>query len=258
MSDKLQIVYEPKGKAREYAELACNLYTSCVHGCKYCYVPGAVRKSREEFCGGGVMVKDALKRFAHDAALLACDQRDILFSFTCDPYQSDESAALMEEVYKIAAANDLKLSVLTKAGFRAVRHLPYFELYGWKFGTTVCFMDEKLREEWEPGAPSIHSRLMAISEAHRRGIYTWVSVEPVIDPDEALRVMWVFKNAVDLWKIGKINHFPEIEKKYDWVDFRERVKARLEEFGANYYLKKSLTELLPQAEAEGPGKQPRT
>ena len=29
------IIYEPKGRAREYAPLACNLAVGCVHRCVY-------------------------------------------------------------------------------------------------------------------------------------------------------------------------------------------------------------------------------
>ena len=28
-------IYEPKGKAREYADLALNIYTGCPNGCEY-------------------------------------------------------------------------------------------------------------------------------------------------------------------------------------------------------------------------------
>ena len=31
----MSIIYEPRGKAREYSELAVNLYTGCSHGCRY-------------------------------------------------------------------------------------------------------------------------------------------------------------------------------------------------------------------------------
>ena len=33
----MSVIYEPKGKAREYSPLALNLYLECQHGCKYCY-----------------------------------------------------------------------------------------------------------------------------------------------------------------------------------------------------------------------------
>ena len=48
---------------------------------------------------------------------------------------------------------------------------------------------------------------------------------------------------VNHWKIGKINYNKEIEESVDWIKFREEVKDLLESIGADYYLKKSLTEL---------------
>jgi DNA repair photolyase len=35
------VIYEPKGKAGEYAPLALNLYAGCSHGCTYCFAPTA-------------------------------------------------------------------------------------------------------------------------------------------------------------------------------------------------------------------------
>lgn len=247
MSDKLQIVYEPKGAAREYAELACNLYTSCRHGCRYCYVPGCVRKTRENFAVAGDPVKNVLERFEHDAKILKGDSREILFCFTCDPYMSDDSAALMQQIYPIAEKYNLRLNILTKAGFRFIwgygsaARLAYFSRNGWKFGSTICFKDERRLKYWEPGAPSIFSRIEAVAYARYRGIYTWVSLEPVIYPDEVFKVIDSLRGYVCHWKIGKINHDNEFEKKVDWVAFREKLKTVLA--GENYYLKKSLTDL---------------
>ena len=241
MSNKLKIVYEPQGKAKEYAELACNLYTTCAHACQYCYVPSVMRKSRQSFYTESVQVKDCIEKFGHDAIILENDPREIMFSFTSDPYQHEESALLMEEIYKIAARHHLKISVLTKSGLSGLRHYEYFVDNGWNFGLTICFMDENLREVWEPGAPSIQSRIDAVKLAHRYGIYTWVSIEPVIKPQEVWEVITALKGYVNLWKIGKINHMPELENKFKWVEFREYLKEVLA--AENYYIKKSLTEL---------------
>ena len=40
----MSVIYEPKGKAREYSPLALNLYLDCSHGCKYCYAPAIQRQ----------------------------------------------------------------------------------------------------------------------------------------------------------------------------------------------------------------------
>ena len=45
----MSIIYEPRGKAREYSELAANLYTGCSHGCRYCYCPAILRKKIDEW-----------------------------------------------------------------------------------------------------------------------------------------------------------------------------------------------------------------
>lgn len=42
-------IYEPRGKAREYAALALNLYRGCAHNCAYCYAPSATYATREAF-----------------------------------------------------------------------------------------------------------------------------------------------------------------------------------------------------------------
>src|SRR3972149_6634508 len=43
------VIYEPTGKAREYAELAVNLYSGCGHSCGYCYAPACLKKTRADF-----------------------------------------------------------------------------------------------------------------------------------------------------------------------------------------------------------------
>jgi len=67
----LTAIYEPQGAAREYAELAVNLYRGCGHRCAYCSSPGILRMSREEFDSGAVPrdgILEALKREAPAAA----------------------------------------------------------------------------------------------------------------------------------------------------------------------------------------------
>jgi DNA repair photolyase len=39
---KTYIIYEPKGPAKEYADLALNIYCGCLHRCRYCFGPGVL------------------------------------------------------------------------------------------------------------------------------------------------------------------------------------------------------------------------
>ena len=42
-------IYEPSGKAKEYGDLAINIYTGCTHGCYYCFAPNVLHKTKEAF-----------------------------------------------------------------------------------------------------------------------------------------------------------------------------------------------------------------
>ena len=35
-------IYEPRGAAKEYGDLALNIYTGCPHRCFYCFAPSPV------------------------------------------------------------------------------------------------------------------------------------------------------------------------------------------------------------------------
>jgi DNA repair photolyase len=108
----------------------------------------------------------------------------------------------------------------------------------WLFSQTISFMSEKLREEWEPCAPSIESRVCAFISAKRLGIKTWVSIEPVIDPEEAISVMKELIPHVDSFKVGKLNHNKKIESTIDWRSFLNEARSVLN--GKEVYWKKDL------------------
>jgi len=241
----MSIIYEPKGKALEYAPLAANLYNGCEHACVYCYVPPVLRKNCEEFHVKIKPRENILEKLSKDAEKLNGDDRTILLSFTHDPYQPIEmELQITRQAIKKLMENELRFTILTKGGTRAVRDFDLLENYAkCSFGTTIVFLDQNMASEWEPNAPVIADRIEAIRIAHEKGIQTWVSLEPVIDVDQAFQVIAFLHRWVDFWRIGKINYYPQLEAQIDWIDFREKVRELMEAVGGNYYLKKSLTEL---------------
>jgi DNA repair photolyase len=44
-----KVIYEPSGRAKEYGDLALNIYTGCSFGCTYCFAPAVLKKDRETF-----------------------------------------------------------------------------------------------------------------------------------------------------------------------------------------------------------------
>jgi DNA repair photolyase len=243
----MEIIYETKGKAKEFAPLSANLYNGCSHGCTYCYSPQSLGTEKTCFHDNVKTAGNALDRFARDASLLKGkkDDREILLSFMTDPYQPIENDLLVtRQAIEILIRNNLRFTILTKGGTRAARDFVLLEGYaGCSFGTTLIFQSQQDSDLWEPGAASIYDRIIAIKQARERGIRTWVSIEPVIDPGQALGLIRSLHEYVDHWKIGKINYHPEIEEKTDWFAFRRDVSTLLEFLNKDYYLKKSLTDL---------------
>lgn len=222
----MTIIYEPKGKAREYSELAINLYTGCLHACKYCYCPKISYKSLEDWSKNPKVRKDIIKQLESDAAKHYKETKEVLFCFMSDPYQSDEAAIVTRQALLILEKYQFKkVNVLTKAGFRAMSDFDILKRNNWKFGSTIIFSNDKSREEWEPDAPSIQSRMDAVRYAHGQGIFTWVSIEPVIYPQESINVIKTLLPFVDFWKVGKLNHYPSIEKTINWKSFYNEVKS---------------------------------
>jgi len=133
------------------------------------------------------------------------DER-VLLCFTCDPYQPlDDKEKVTRSVIKILKQNNIPFQVLTKGGMRATRD---FDLYKASdaFATTLTFLNEKHSRETEPNAASPANRMEAIIQAHKAGIETWVSLEPVIDADDSLAIIALTHDYVDHYKIGKLNH----------------------------------------------------
>jgi DNA repair photolyase len=240
----MEIIYEPSGRAKEYASLAVNLYQGCDHRCIYCFGPSILRKKREIFHTINQPKKNALAKLAKAAEKLckAKDNREILMSFVTDPYQVIENdQKITRQAIKMLVKYNLRFTILTKGGPTAVRDFDLLKKYPKaSFGSTICFTKQDDAEHWEPNAPPIDMRIDAIKAAHDEGIKTWVSLEPVIDPDQALELIERLHPIVDHWKVGKIN-YRNLE--VDWLKFRKDVATLLDSVGASYYLKKSLTDI---------------
>ncbi len=260
----MKIIYEPSGRALEYSLLAANLYRGCSHGCHYCYAPAALHMSPETFHGGAVPRPGILNALARDAGEIAGDDRRILLCFTCDPYpfppvqrqpfevvtgagpQNQALATMTRAALEILKRNHLHWQVLTKAGLRAAGD---FDLYGPgdAFATTLTFHRVEESLEMEPGAAVPSERVAAIEEAHRRGIETWVSLEPVFDAGDALAWIRRLHGIVDLWKIGTLNHVAN-PLPVDWPKFARQAVELLELLGCRYYIKADLAKHLAGVE----------
>jgi len=238
-----KIIYEPKGRAKEYGDLALNVYTGCSFGCTYCFVPLILKKDRETFHKLSQARVNLLEKVKKDCENNLLEGRRVHLCFTCDPYQDiDLELQLTREVLKLFEYYNVNFQILTKGGMRAVRD---FDLYkpGDSFGSTLTFScttsGGALSVLMEPSAASPENRINAIMTAKEAGIKTWVSLEPVISPEESLLLIKSTHRFVDLYKVGTIN-YNERKKEIDWKKFGKDAVALLEGYGKEYYIKDDL------------------
>lgn len=239
----MSIIYEPRGKAGEYAPLAANLYKGCSHNCVYCYAPSATFKTREVFHSNDFIRPrpKVLEQFKKDCVKFTGDKREVLFSFTSDCYQRIESEIkLTQQALQIAKPHDIFAVILTKNGVLSRRDLPLLASFERrKFGVTLTSDSPKVSLKWESGASLPSDRILALQDAWTLGIKTFVSFEPVIDPEAVYRLIDKTHEFVDFYKVGKLNYHP-FQKTIDWPLFRETVIQKLEYYGKKYMIKKDL------------------
>lgn len=242
----MSIIYSPKGKAFEYSPLAANLYKGCSHRCEYCYVPTIPpykfsRTAREDFYSNPAPRAGVLEELARDAKKFRGDKRRILMSFTSDAYQPlERELSITRGALGIMAENGLHPQILTKSGEWAVaRDAELLKKSGCIWAATLTCDSAEDSLKWEPGAALPEDRIAALEHAHSIGLETWVSLEPVVEPDEAIRLIHATHKFVDLYKVGKLNYHPRATE-IDWHDFLLRAEDALDTHGKARYIKVDL------------------
>ncbi|MBT9168615.1 MAG: hypothetical protein DDT19_01962 [Syntrophomonadaceae bacterium] len=235
----MSVIYEPKGRAREYGEFAVNLYSGCGHGCIYCYAPAVTYKTREQFVNASPRNK-ILQDLEIEARFFG--GKEITLCFTCDPYQPiDMEHYITRRAIEILHKNNCCVNILTKGGSRSMRD---FDLLSKnrqlsKYGATLTFLDSSDSLDYEPFAALPDERFQALQEAHKLGIQTWASLEPVIEPEQTLAIIEKTKDYVDVFKVGKWNHDKESDS-IDWRKFLRDVLDILKRNNLKYYIKVDL------------------
>ena len=242
----MPVIYQPSGRAQEYVMInnkpgyALNHYKGCSHGCKYCYGPGATYTTIDEFLKADQR-KDIMVRILKEAPAYRNNTEPILLCFSCDPYQPiDKALELTREILQTFQIYNIYSRVLTKGGLNAVRDFDIMRRSRCEFGVSLSWTNDEDRAKWEPHAMPIQERIESLRIAKQCGIATWASIEPVIDPKQALAVIQAIGPYVDVFRVGKLNHMPEIEKTIDWWDFAPKVLNTLKDTGRDFYIKKDL------------------
>jgi len=259
----MKVIYTPRGKAREYADLALNLYTGCPGRCRYCYVPQAVHKDRIEFHCTPEPRMDKLPLIIKDISDLGENIGQefvdghgepyekyvppIFLCFTSDPYPLPNSD-LTSTILECLSAYGLHWTVLTKFPTRAAVDFPLYRP-GDSFGVTLTSLDITECSHWEPACELPAKRLRTLRLAKEGfGMATWISLEPVIEQADTLEIIQESISFTDSYKIGALNYCKD-GPRYSpdqWQLFLTIATRLITAAQKTYYIKKSLQKYLPK------------
>lgn len=224
-------IYEPKGAAKEYGDLALNIYTGCPHRCYYCFAPSVLRRDREKFHSDVRPRENIIEETRRQLERDGITGKLIHLCFTCDPYPTGYDTTLTREIIKLLKAYGNHVQILTKGD--GTRDFDLLDENDW-YGITVS---GGMTDDVEPGAMMTPFRLLRLRNAHDLGIKTWVSFEPVIDANNVLGIIRDFAGVFDKVKIGKLNYHPS---NIDWKAFGVEAEALCRKLGLDYTIKESL------------------
>ena len=232
-------VYAPKARAREYGDLAINIYSGCNHGCDYCYARDMKKRftPKHKTCTfdspeprPGIMesVKRQIEREGITGKL-------IHLCFLCDPYPAEIDTTPTQEIIKIIKGSGNHVQILTKGGERAERDFYLLDSNDW-FGVTYTTDTGDKPDKREPNAAPAYERLDTLRLAYWRKINTWVSCEPVIDP-AAVYALIEQVEYINLFRIGKMNHRPS---GIDWAELGANCSMLCKVYERELYIKEDL------------------
>jgi len=236
MSD---IIYTPRGKAREYSPYALNIYNGCDHNCKYCYVK-ILKLQRYKLNNEIEPRKDIIEKLEKQLKRQEITEQ-VLLCFMGDPYcKVDIKYETTREVLNILLKYNIPTAILSKGGKRILRDIDLFKKFKKiKVGATLTLQDEKESLEYEPNAALPRERIEVLKKLHNEGIKTWVSFEPVIRPLTTYQLLELSYPFVDQYKVGKMNHYI-LGTDVNWGEFGDNIVKKLIKYKKDFYIKKDL------------------
>lgn len=181
------------------ADYVINSYVGCTHKCIYCYAEFMKRFSNhKEVWGDFIDIKEFDQK-----VIKAKKDSTILLSSVTDPYNHCESKyKKTREVLEMLSYSEANIEILTKSDM-VIRDLDLLKKNSHiKVGISIAFDKENLRNDIEPYAAKISSRIAALKKLSENGIKTYAFISPI------------FPNLTDYEKIVK-----EVYKYVDYICF---------------------------------------
>ena len=216
-----------KSKVFDYV---INPYTGCQHGCTYCYARFMKRfTGHKERWGEFVDVKINAAKLLQQEINKKPPGR-VWISGVCDPYQPLEKRyELTKKCLEILLQHDWPITIQTKSALvlRDIKLLKGFNKI--EVGLTITTGDEKVRQLFEPNAPSIKERIEALGELHLAGIRTYAMIAPMLPRAEELAA--TLSGKVGYVLVDRMNY-----RYSDWVYRKYKLESAM---GDDFFFQKS-------------------
>lgn len=241
----MKTIYETKGAAKEYCELAVDIYENCPHKCSYCYAKAKVERKNKEFVFEGARA-NLLENLENELKANPNGVGDMIFlGFSSDPFPYDNDCSATLDVIKLLKSYGRKIMLCTKGGLTSDVVRNAIRLVD-SVGITLSCSDD-MAKTYEPYAATPEKRLELLNFAHECGCETWISFEPVLETNYIVDLIKSGRIAyVDVVKLGKLNHMDlsdltgNPDDIIDWHNYYNEVVSACESVGMKYMVKKAL------------------
>jgi len=232
----------------EYGDYTINHAQGCSHGCKYpCYAMMMAKrfgkvKTYEDWCKLKI-VSNALELLTKEIPKHKKNINSVHLCFSTDPfmYGYEDICSLSIQIIKMLNDNDIKCTALTK-GLLPIELAALSSQN--EYGITLISLDEKFREEQEPGAAPFIDRIKALRDLHDKGTKTWVSIEPYPTPNIVEQDFMEILNAVSFTNkiiFGRLNYNKLVSQYKGAKGYFNRLSDMVIEFclkrGIDYHIK---------------------
>jgi DNA repair photolyase len=209
------------GSLSRYYDFTLNPYGGCAFACSYCYVPKFPNARHEPVeWGQWVEVKVNAAELIRKERARVFGSR-IFFSSATDPYQYLELKYRLTRacLRELLAYSPAQITMHTRSHLM-LSDLELLKAFGRRLTVGVSFTtdDERVRQEFEPQAPSLKRRLELITKLKEAGIDVYASLSPLLpcDPQRLIRLLspYIDRAWVDAMRWTDVNTKPQLLVKY--------------------------------------------
>ena len=232
----------------EYGDYTMNHIQGCAHGCLYpCYAYLMKKRFGQikdyDTWLEPYLVSNTLELLEKEIPRLKDKISSVQLCFSSDPfmYEYDEISNMSIKAIKKLNSAGIKCVVLTKGILpESLSELSPENEYG----ITLVSLNEEYRKSMEPFAAPIDKRLSALRRLHKKGMKTWVSMEPYPTPNIIEQDLHEILEAVsftDKIIFGRTNYCKEVSTCKEHKSFYNRkaneVIAYCEAHNIQYHIK---------------------